>query len=191
MSFGPVWLMQPIPYFGEKLTGDWLFEPKIDGWRFQCIRHADGHGECWGRRLEKKPNWSSRLHLLVGATEQQLPKGTLIDCELYSNRGRRFIPSLFARNPKATAFIYVFDVIFLEGTNVCKHTLSSRKQMLAELKLKSPFICIHTMPLRNIKNDFKKTVAHGHEGIVIKKLTSTYLLGINAPIATENWRKVK
>ena len=155
------------------------------------MRHADGHGECWGRRLEKKPNWSSRLCTLVGATEQQLPKGTLIDCELYSNRGRRFIPSLFARNPKATAVIYVFDVIFLEGTNVCKHTLSSRKQMLTKLKLKKPFICVHTLPLRNVKSDFKKTVAQGHEGIVIKKLTSLYLLGKDAPIATENWRKIK
>jgi hypothetical protein len=23
--------MQPIPYFGEKLKGEWIVEPKIDG----------------------------------------------------------------------------------------------------------------------------------------------------------------
>jgi len=31
MVIGPVWLMQPIPYFGEKIKGEWIYEPKIDG----------------------------------------------------------------------------------------------------------------------------------------------------------------
>jgi len=39
---GPVWLMQPIPYFGEEFKGDWIVEPKIDGWRLQVIKSAGG-----------------------------------------------------------------------------------------------------------------------------------------------------
>ncbi len=42
---GPVWLMQPIPYFGEEFKGDWIVEPKIDGWRLQVIKSAGG--ELW------------------------------------------------------------------------------------------------------------------------------------------------
>ncbi len=42
---GPVWLMQPIPYFGEEFKGDWIVERKIDGWRLQVIKSAGG--ELW------------------------------------------------------------------------------------------------------------------------------------------------
>lgn len=37
---GPIWLMQPIPYFGEKIKGEWIIEPKIDGWRMQLIKYS-------------------------------------------------------------------------------------------------------------------------------------------------------
>jgi hypothetical protein len=51
MVIGPVWLMQPIPYFGEKIKGNWIYEPKIDGWRMQILRYPKGQVEFWGRRL--------------------------------------------------------------------------------------------------------------------------------------------
>lgn len=51
---GPIFLMQPIPYFGENLKGNWIVEPKIDGWRLQIIKYSNGKIEYWGRRLEKK-----------------------------------------------------------------------------------------------------------------------------------------
>jgi ATP-dependent DNA ligase len=54
MELKPIFLMQPIPYFGEKLKGEWIVEPKIDGWRLQIIKYEDGKIEYWGRRLEKK-----------------------------------------------------------------------------------------------------------------------------------------
>lgn len=190
MSFGPVWLMQPIPYFGEQLTEEWLFEPKIDGWRLQILHHAHGHAECWGRRLEKKPNWSHKLSAITRAA-QALPEGTLIDCELCSTGGRRFIPSLFAKKPKVKPIVYVFDVIFLANKNISKRTLKKRKQMLSELQLTQPLIAVLGQPLHDIQTSMQEAIAHGHEGIVIKKLNSPYLLGQDAPIATENWRKVK
>lgn len=190
MSFGPVWLMQPIPYFGEQLTGKWLFEPKIDGWRLQILHHAHGHTECWGRRLENKPNWSHKLPIVTKAA-QMLPEGTLIDCELSSTGGRRFIPSLFAKKPKVKPIVYIFDVIFLANKNISKRMLKKRKQMLSELQLTQPLIPVIGQPLHNIKASMQEAIAHGHEGIVIKKLNSPYLIGKDAPIATENWRKVK
>ena len=108
---GPVWLMQPIPYWGEKLQGDWIYEPKIDGWRLQVIKYQDGRVEFWGRRLERSPNWTAKLSYLIPAF-RKLPNGSLVDAELYSTGGRRFIPSLFAHKRKVDPIIYVFDVIF-------------------------------------------------------------------------------
>jgi ATP-dependent DNA ligase len=56
--------MQSIPYFGEKLKGEWIVEPKIDSWRLQIIKHLNGKIEYWGRRLEKNPNWTENLKFL-------------------------------------------------------------------------------------------------------------------------------
>ena len=92
--------MQPIPYFGESIGDGWIWEPKIDGWRMQLIRFGDGRVEVWGRRLEREPNWTKKLPSLVEAGERDLPPGTLLDCELSTKKGRRFIPSLFAKHKK-------------------------------------------------------------------------------------------
>jgi ATP-dependent DNA ligase len=103
-KIGPVWLMQPIPYFGEKLGTNWIFEPKIDGWRLQIIKANNGKIECWGRRLEKKPNWTDKLSSVIKAANDISP-GTIIDAELYSTRGRQFIPSVIAGNRKAKPLV--------------------------------------------------------------------------------------
>jgi ATP-dependent DNA ligase len=183
--------MQPIPYFGEKIRDEWIYEPKIDGWRMQIIRCKNGQTECWGRRLERKPNWSSKLLYVLEELEEAIPKGTILDCELYSTGGRRFIPSLFAKKPKVKPMVYVFDVIYLKGVNVSKKTLKTRKRMLSEINIKPPFFCILGKKLTNVKRDYSSEVGKGHEGIVIKKLNSPYLLGKESPIATQWWRKIK
>lgn len=191
MIHGPVWLMQPIPYFGEKISGGWVYEPKIDGWRMQIIRYDDGHVECWGRRLERTPNWSPKLKKVVPLAEKKLPRGVLLDCELYSTRGRRFIPSLFAKKPKAKPIIYVFDVIFFDNKKVAALRLDERKKILKKLNLKPPFHALNGKELVDIKKGYKQAVQNGNEGIVIKKVDSPYLIGKEAPIATHYWRKIK
>lgn len=191
MLGGAVWLMQPIPYFGEKIRGSWIYEPKIDGWRMQILRYNSGVVECWGRRLERSPNWSKKLPHIVASARRFLPKGTLIDCELNSSRGRRFIPSLFARKPKASPVIYVFDVIYFEDKDVSKLPLRERKQILAAFNLERPFHFVAGKKLTNIKVNYAKEVKQGHEGIVIKDFRSPYLIGKEAPIATHYWRKIK
>ena len=184
---GPIWLMQPIPYFGEKLKGDWIIEPKIDGWRMQIIKYTDTKIECWGRRLEKKPDWSDKLGCLAKATKS-LPKGTLLDCELFSSGGRRFIPSLFANNKKAKPIIYVFDIIYYNNVFVGNLTLKQRKTILARLRLKPPIQLVKYTKF-NGKLEFEPK--QKHEGIVLKNLDSKYNIGKEAPLATLDWRKIK
>lgn len=188
---GPVWLMQPIPYFGEELEGEWIVEPKIDGWRLQIIRYSNGDVELWGRRLEKKPNWTEKLKYLTEPVVKFLPKGSLIDCELYSTGGRRWIPSLFARRPLVEPVVYIFDVIYLEGEFVGEKPLKERKKIIENFKLPSPFLLLKYEPLKDLKEQFKKIVSEGHEGLVLKEMNSPYLIGKEAPMATIYWRKVK
>ena len=187
---GPVWLMQPIPYWGEKLQGDWIYEPKIDGWRLQVIKYQDGRVELWGRRLERSPNWTAKLSYLIPAFKE-LPNGSLVDAELYSTGGRRFIPSLFARKRKVDPIIYVFDVIFWEGEFVGNHKLRERKALLETISWSPPVEVLRYDRIRNIREHWEAVIKSGGEGLVLKYLESTYEVGRDGPIATQYWRKVK
>lgn len=187
---GPVWLMQPIPYWGERLTGEWIVEEKIDGWRAQWIK-INGKLSIWGRRLEKKPNWTERLLYLVNILNPVLPDYTLLDSELYSSRGRRFIPSIFSKNRKAEPIIYIFDIIFYMNRCLSTLPLIERKGLLQKINLPKPFHFLTYHRLRNIRKQWKEYMEKGAEGIIIKKIDSEYLIGKGGPLATQNWRKIK
>jgi ATP-dependent DNA ligase len=189
---GPVWLMQPIPYFGEKLEEDkWVVEPKIDGWRLQVIKGLDGKVSLWGRRLEKRPNWTDKLSSVKERALQLLPNGTLLDAELYSTGGRRFIPSLFALSPKVKPIVYVFDVIFWGGEFVGDLSLRKRRAILESIRWAPPFRLIPQEPLVDLHSALVRALELGYEGIIIKRLDSKYRIGKGAPEATASWRKLK
>jgi ATP-dependent DNA ligase len=157
----------------------------------QIIRYNNGKTECWGRRLERRPNWSSKLHYLLEGLNETVPPGTILDCELYSTGCRRFIPSLFAKEPKVKPIVFIFDTIYYAGSNVSKTPLRERKNLLSKVKFKSPFFCVKGKSVTNVKKNYSSEVKIGHEGIVIKKLDSPYLVGKECPIATQWWRKIK
>jgi ATP-dependent DNA ligase len=190
MELKPVYLMQPIPYFGEKLKGEWIVEPKIDGWRLQIIKYENGKIEYWGRRLEKNPNWTENLKFLDKFLEN-VPQGTLLDCELYSTKGRRGIPSVLKKTGKAKPLIFVFDVVFFKGKFVGEKTLKERKKILEEIKFKEPFFILEFEPLKNLKKLMEKSAKKGCEGVILKELNSKYQISYQAPIATSYWRKIK
>lgn len=188
----PVWLMQPIPYFGEELEKEeWVLEPKIDGWRMQVFKTPKGDVELWGRRLEKNPMWTQKLIEIRKVGEEVLPRGILIDTELYSTGGRRFIPSLFAKKPKVNPIVYVFDIVFWKGKFIGSKPLVKRRKILEMINWKAPFIIVPQYPLTDLKKEVVDFVKKGYEGIVIKRLDSSYRIGKGAPEATHNWRKIK
>ena len=190
IKLSPIFLMQPIPYFGEKLNGEWIVEPKIDGWRLQIIKYENGRIEYWGRRLEKHPNWTKNLSYL-NSSLKEIPNGTLLDCELYSTKGRRGIPSVLARTKQAEPLIFVFDIIFLDNRFLGNKPLRERKKILEQLKFKPPIYLIEYKKLGNLEESLKENLEKGYEGIVLKNLDSSYIISKEAPIATHHWRKMK
>ncbi len=190
IKLSPIFLMQPIPYFGEKLNGEWIVEPKIDGWRLQIIKYENGRIEYWGRRLEKHPNWTKNLSYL-NPSLKDIPNGTLLDCELYSTKGRRGIPSVLTRTKKAEPLIFVFDIIFLNNEFLGNKPLRERKRILELLKLNPPVYLIEYKKLENLEESLKENLEKGYEGIVLKNLDSPYIISKEAPIATHHWRKMK
>ncbi len=189
---GPVWLMQPIPYFGEKINfDDWVWEVKIDGWRLQIIKFYTGKIEFYGRRLETNPRWTEKLCYLIDTVDKVLPEYTLIDCELYSDKGRRFIPSLFTKNPKVKPIIYVFDVIFFKEKFVGNLELFKRREILEKFNFQPPLYLIKQNKIVHLKTALELSLKDGNEGIVIKNIYSEYRISSEGPVATEFWRKIK
>lgn len=187
---GPVFLMQPIPYFGERIRGNWIVEPKIDGWRLQIIKYQSGKIEYWGRRLEKKPNWTKYLKYLDKFLEG-IPKGTLLDAELYSTKGRRGVPSVIRRTGKAKPLIFIFDVIFYKGRFIGGKLLKERRRILKKIEIKDPFKFLPSKKLKNLKTALRESAKKGYEGVIIKNLNSKYQIEEKAPLATHHWRKIK
>lgn len=182
--------MQPIPYLGERLKGKWLVEPKIDGWRMLILKDKRGKIEYWGRRLEKNPNWTKNLSYL-NPSLLHLPRGTILDAELYSSQGRNGIPSVLSHTNKAKPLIFIFDVIFFRGKFVGKMPLIQRKRILKKIKFLKPFVVLESKPLKDLNKSLKEALLQGYEGIVIKKINSCYQISKEAPIATLDWRKIK
>ena len=186
--------MQPIPYWGEELDGEWVYEPKYDGWRLQVI--VNDEIQLWGRRLEKNPNWTEKLKWLVKDTK--LPKGTILDCELCTDKGRNYIPGLFTGYPRAEGIINVFDIVYYKGKFIGNPPYYERKEILKELKLKKPFRIIEPIklgkdvhPEKIIREFLKIKIDNLIEGIVLKKRDSLYLPGKDGPLGTADWRKMK
>lgn len=186
----PVWLMQPIPYFGEKLQGNWIYKPKIDGWRLEIIKDSNDV-KFWGRRLERNPNWTEKLKAIPKESLKDIPEGTVLDSELYTDRGRRFIPSLFTDNQKAKPVVFIFDMIFYKGNFTGNLPLKERKEILKSIKFKKPFYIIKFKKIKNLEEHLREAVNKGFEGIVIKELDSPYVTGKDSPMATQYWRKIK
>ncbi|MBI3286835.1 MAG: hypothetical protein HYZ68_02180, partial [Chloroflexi bacterium] len=167
------------------------WEPKIDGWRMQIIRYPDGQVELWGRRLERKPNWTEKLPMIVKAAQKVLPPGTLLDAELSTSRGRRFIPSLFATKRRIVPIVFIFDVIYLDSRFVGRRSLRERKALLKKIRWPAPFQPVEARPVRSLEAHLRQALRHGHEGILLKAFSSPYLLARDGPMATQHWRKVK
>lgn len=188
---GPIWLMQPIPYFGEPLDDGWWYEPKIDGWRLQLIRYPDGRVEAWGRRLERHPDWTERLGPICSSAERWIPPGVILDCELSTHLGRRHIPGVLAKHPKIRPLIYIFDIVFYENRFIGDRRLRERRAILKSFKFHPPFRLIPTYRLKNASQALIQMADKGYEGVIFKQADSPYILAQDGPIATEYWRKLK
>lgn len=122
---------------------------------------------------------------------ENLPPGTLLDCELYFTKERRGIPSFLKKTGKAKPLIFVFDVVYYEGRFVDEKSLKERREILKKIKFKKPFSILEFEKLRNLEKEMKVAVKKGYEGVILKELNSKYQISYQAPIATHYWRKIK
>ncbi len=187
----PVWLMQPIRYFREKLEEVWIWDKKLDGWKMQIIKKENGEIEFWRRRLEKIFNWKEKLRYLIPFIEKIIPCGTILDSKLCVCKGGRFILSLFAALSKNKPLVYVFDVIYLNKEFIGISPLEKRKKTFKEFKLRPPFYFLIFQKLKNIERIFEKAwkevlrISRSYDKGVL--LSQRYFF---EAVYVEKWRKL-
>lgn len=96
-----------------------------------------------------------------------VPDGTILDGELYSDKGRRFIPSLFSETYKAKPIIYIFDIIYYKGEFIGDLPLFRRKEILTSLKFGEVFQILKFKELKDLEKDLRESISLGNEDIVV------------------------
>ncbi len=164
---------------------NWIHEIKHDGYRLMARRDPVGV-----RLLTRRGNdWSNRFPLVVEAVNHLKVRSCLIDGEVVCCReGLAIFSTLRQRRNEARAFLFAFDLLELDGLDMRREPIETRKVTLASL-------------LRNGKPGMRlnEHIAHpngaavfhhackmGLEGIVSKRLGSRYRSG-----RSPDWLKFK
>src|SRR5262249_36970282 len=113
---------------------DWIFEPKLDGYRAIAVIDAAGNARIWSRNhlpLEQKfptvPDAVNRLNL----------RSTILDGEIVA-LDKEGIPRFqllqkWQKRPAAPVVYYLFDVLWSEGQDLTSKPVLERRQRLAEI----------------------------------------------------------
>jgi DNA ligase D-like protein (predicted ligase) len=159
---------------------DWVFERKLDGVRAGVRRTPKGATltSRTGRRMDNYPELTEAL--AAESTQDFVADGEIVAFEgartsFEKLQGRLGIsePRL-ARLTGIEVFIYIFDLLELEGRDLTGLPLRERKALLkSSLEFHGP---VRYTPHRNEKGEklFLEACRKGWEGLIAKRATSTY-----------------
>jgi bifunctional non-homologous end joining protein LigD len=176
----------PSPADRPPSGSGWLHEIKHDGYRLMARRDPVGI-----RLITRRGNdWSDRFPLVIEAVNHLKVRSCLIDGEVVccDEHGLARFDVLRRRRNEAAAFLYGFDLLELDGTDLRREPLETRKATLASVLRKS----LHGLRLNaHLEHPegvvvFQHACQLGCEGIVSKRLGSSYRSG-----RSPDWLKFK
>jgi bifunctional non-homologous end joining protein LigD len=163
---------------------DWIYERKLDGIR--CIAIRDG-GPVW--LLSRNDlSLNERFPAIATALERQRCKRFAIDGEVVAFSGSQtsFAKLADVRSGRAKAFFYVFDITWLDGSDVKPLPLRERKRLLRDtIDYGDP---LRFTPHRNGDGVefFEEACRKGWEGLIAKRADSAY-----STTRSRDWLKFK
>jgi bifunctional non-homologous end joining protein LigD len=177
---------------------DWAFEYKWDGVR--AIAFADGP-KSWRIESRNLLDITRRYPELLDLHESLGKRSAILDGEIVAldDLDRPSFPRLqkrmhvndaaqIARLVKQVPILYVlFDVLYLDGRSLLDRTYSERRQILEELTLAGPSWTVTPSYVNHGQQMLDAATQNKLEGIVAKKLDSTYELGRRSNC----WLKIK
>ena len=134
------------------------------------------------RLLTRRGNdWTTRFPLVVEAVNHLRVRSCLIDGEVVccDERGLAIFSTLRQRRNEARAFLFAFDLLELDGLDMRREPIETRKATLASILRKSlPGVCLNEhMAHPKGALVFQHACKLGAEGIVSKRLGSRYRSG--------------
>jgi DNA ligase-1 len=198
-------LASPIVFgseYRELATGEWIVEEKFDGIRAQL--HKDGDRILIFTRTRSEV---SQSYPEIASAARALPGSLILDGEIVAQRDGRVLPfrNLQARlrrkeiseallDEVPVAFV-CFDLLARDAEFLIDRPLEQRRELLAQTLEPSPQIAIASYD-RLVGSDdaatlvnecFERARAAGHEGLVAKRVDSTYQPGRRG----KAWLKLK
>ncbi len=164
---------------------DWMWEPKLDGYRALAFIDEEGVRLRSRRGLEL----GEEFPRLVAELGKQAVNGMVLDGEIvaFDASGK---PSFGAMQNRGggveRAVFYCFDLLYFAGVDLRKATYAERRRYLAQCLLPSPLVqLVHAeddgLALHNA------AMASGFEGVIGKRKNSAYEAGKRSAA----WLKVK
>jgi DNA ligase D-like protein (predicted ligase) len=162
----------------------WIFERKLDGIR--CIAIRSGKRVRMLSRNDLSLN--ARYPEVAEALEAESRERFAIDGEVVAFSGGRTSFEALARRGRhrVAVYLYVFDLLWLDGYDVRGLPLRSRKRLLrSALDFHGP---IRLTPHRNRDGEafFAEACRKGWEGLIAKRADSTY-----TSARSRDWLKLK
>jgi bifunctional non-homologous end joining protein LigD len=164
---------------------DWIYERKLDGIR--CLAHREGDAVRLLSRTDR--DMGDQYPEVVRALREEPRRDFVVDGELvaFDSRGVTSFSRLQRRGRERVAiFLYLFDVLRLDGRDLRDLPLRERKSELRRgLRFHGP---VRFNPHRNERGEelYREACRKGLEGIMAKRADSPY-----RSTRSSDWRKLK
>ncbi len=163
---------------------NWIYERKLDGIR--CISIRDGNRVTLLSRNDLKQN--DRYPELAEALANERCDQFVIDGEVVAFEGSETSFAKLARRGQeyVPVFYYVFDILWLEGHDVRKLPLRTRKRLLRDALQFHGNVRWTQHRNRDGEAFFKEACRKGWEGLIAKRADSPYVA-----TRSRDWLKFK
>ena len=171
----------PKPFSGK----DWAFEIKWDGYR--AVADLRNGLQLYSRNgLSYKEKFKKVVNSLKFQEHEMVLDGELV---AYDDQGKPNFQWLqrIGENPDLLVIYQVFDLLWLNGHSTENLNYLQRKELLKEALKETEFIKYHDHVLEKGEDFFKLVENMGLEGMMAKKIESTYSEGTR----NGDWLKVK
>jgi bifunctional non-homologous end joining protein LigD len=166
---------------------DWIFEPKLDGYRAIAAIDSAGNVRVWSRNhlpLEQK------FTTVLEAANRLKLHSTILDGEIVAldSDGIPRFQLLQQRQKRSTAPVvyYLFDALWSEGQDFTTKRVLKRRERLAQIISVDGIQVGSWIPTRG-QDLFNLAKEKGFEGTVAKRIASIYLPGQRS----KDWLKIK